>query len=421
MSAWQLAVVFAISLCRMATTSSSPLIVGLNSALQRTLGLPCVVPGSVNRATELEIGIGGKGQNAQLAASIMSKASPRLPTCSLVQFIGQGFEGDQLLSLQDNKGMLTIGTTIRSAGRCRTCFTLLDQASDEATEIIEPSETVSEMDVENLLETLKYKYRKEKAPGIAIMGRCVTIKSHTLQKTYLSFSFTLYLYSILYYYISSHSMPPGCSTDLYAQIIGISCNSWSKVVIDSLVGLPEMLTTCASIGCEDVLLKVNARELCKIANVDIENILAQSESVACIPTEMVKQAASKLFADFEALTYIATTDGPFPATFVSKSGEGSCTINTPVLPRPLVSPIGAGDTVSAGTLSYWSSSAGSDAGEALGAFQWGMSCASASCMNAGNAIFTIDDASAIRSTLGTIPIPTGSSSSSSSNTNYSAS
>ena len=43
---------------------------------------------------------------------LLCQASPRLHTCSLVQFIGRGFEGDQLLSLQDNKGMLTIGTTI---------------------------------------------------------------------------------------------------------------------------------------------------------------------------------------------------------------------------------------------------------------------------------------------------------------------
>lgn len=194
-------------------------------------------------------------------------------------------------------------------------------------------------------------------------------------------------------------MPPGCPTDLYARIIGVSCDVWSKVVIDTLVGLDEILSTCSSLNCEDVLLKVNARELCKIANVDIHDILARSENTAFIPVETVKLAASKVFSKYEGLTYIAATDGPFPATFISRSGEGSCIVQMPELPRPLMSPIGSGDTVSAGTLSYWSASAGSDVGEALGAFQWGVACASASCMNTANAVFSIDDASAIRSKI----------------------
>ena len=191
-------------------------------------------------------------------------------------------------------------------------------------------------------------------------------------------------------------MPPGCPTDMYAQIIGVSCDAWSKVVIDTLVGLDDILSKCSSLNCEDVLLKVNARELCKIANIEIENILVQSESVAFIPIETVKLAASKVFENYKGLTYIAATDGPFPATFISRSGESCCTVKIPDLPRPMISPIGSGDTVSAGTLSYWSASAGSDVGEALGAFQWGVACASVSCMNAANAVFSVDEATAIR-------------------------
>ena len=157
------------------TTASSPLIIGLNAALQRTASFPCVVTGAVNRASGLEIGIGGKGQNAQLAASIMAAASPRLPETRLAQFVGQGFEGDQLFHLQKAWGVLTSETTIRSTGRCRTCFTLLDQTSKDATELIEPSEPVSEEDVKKLLDTLKDVYATEKATGIAIMGRYVNL------------------------------------------------------------------------------------------------------------------------------------------------------------------------------------------------------------------------------------------------------
>ena len=194
-------------------------------------------------------------------------------------------------------------------------------------------------------------------------------------------------------------MPPGCPTDLYATIIGISCDAWSKVVIDTTVGLDEMLTMCSSLNCEDVLLKVNARELCEIAKIDVRNPLSQSKGIISIPPESVKLASCKLFETYKALTYIAATDGPFPSFFLSKSGEGSCTIETPELPRPFLSPIGCGDTVSAGTLSYWSTSANCDVGEALGAFQWGIACATASCMNAENAVFSVDEASAIRSKM----------------------
>lgn len=174
---WLLSCLIVLTFCRM-TTPSSPLILGLNAALQRTVSLPCVVPGSVNRATDVEIGIGGKGQNAQLAASIMAKSSPRLPATNLVQFVGSGYEGDQLLSLQGARKILTPETTIRSAGRCRTCFTLLDQASADATEIIEPSEPVSKSDVDNLLKALGDMYAFEKAAGIAIMGRYVDRQTH---------------------------------------------------------------------------------------------------------------------------------------------------------------------------------------------------------------------------------------------------
>ena len=156
---------------------SSPLIIGLNAALQRTVSLPCVVPGAVNRGSDVEVGIGGKGQNAQLAASIMARASPRLPVTNLVQFVGKGFEGDQLLSLQEARGVVTPETTIRSAGRCRTCFTLLDQASKDTTEIIEPSEPVSQSDIDNLLRVLGNMYAVEKTAGIAIMGRYVNLRN----------------------------------------------------------------------------------------------------------------------------------------------------------------------------------------------------------------------------------------------------
>ena len=99
-------------------------------------------------------------------------------------------------------------------------------------------------------------------------------------------------------------MPPGCPSDFYSQIIAASCDEWSKVVLDTAAGFSSILKTCEGIQCE-VLLKVNARELCGIASVDISDILSQSESVVSVPSGTLGIAARKVFETSSALKYIA--------------------------------------------------------------------------------------------------------------------
>ena len=50
-----------------------PLVVGLNGALQRRIGLKSLVVGSVNRALSSSVGPGGKGQGAWLASGQLAQ------------------------------------------------------------------------------------------------------------------------------------------------------------------------------------------------------------------------------------------------------------------------------------------------------------------------------------------------------------
>ena len=57
----------------------------------------------------MQIGIGGKGQNVAIAANIISKSNPSsFSPPELLQFVGKGFEGDQLIGLMQEKGIVDI-------------------------------------------------------------------------------------------------------------------------------------------------------------------------------------------------------------------------------------------------------------------------------------------------------------------------
>jgi tagatose 6-phosphate kinase len=153
----------------------------------------------------MRVGIGGKGQNAAAAGNILADGLPGFSRPQLLQFVGRGFEGDQLIQLMSCARITTAESAdlnIRYDGRCRTCVTLLDADAGDATEIIEPSDPVSAPDVKALLDTLQARYKQQPVSAMALMG----------------------------------SMPPGCPSDLYAQIVKAACNGSSKVTLK-----PKML------------------------------------------------------------------------------------------------------------------------------------------------------------------------------------
>ena len=152
-----------------------------------------------------QIGIGGKGQDVIVAAASMgAQLSPLL-----LQFLGNGAEGDTLAKLLHNlpgKDLMMdkISSNVRSdmlsirvSAPCRTCVTLVDPIKGEATEIVEPSGKILQEEVTTLFQILEEQFAETKSSGVAVMG----------------------------------SMPPGCSLDLYSSILSKICNSKTKVSI----------------------------------------------------------------------------------------------------------------------------------------------------------------------------------------------
>ena len=204
------------------------LVVGLNPALQRSVTLPNLVVGAVNRGASVQIGIGGKGQDVVVAAASMVA----VPQPVLLQLLGKGAEGDTLLGLIKAVQPHTFvnSLSVRTQARCRTAITLVDASRQEATEIVEPSGTTSAEEVAMLLLAVERQYFQDKAGGVAVMG----------------------------------SMPPGCPPTLYADVLQRVVDAQSKVLLDTATGVDDALRVCRDVGCA-ALLKVNARELCALA------------------------------------------------------------------------------------------------------------------------------------------------------------
>ena len=124
------------------------------------------------------------------------------PPPVLLQFLGKGAEGDTLAGLIQTLQQTTQTATataanlsIRTSTPCRTCVTLVDRVKGEATEIVEPSGFISPSEIEILLSALESEFKEQKASGVAVMG----------------------------------SMPPGCSAELYSEILRRVCDSDTKV------------------------------------------------------------------------------------------------------------------------------------------------------------------------------------------------
>lgn len=195
----------------------SALIIGLNPAFQKSIAFSNLQTGAVNRGTSATDGIGGKGQNVAVAAGYMS-----VKDLQLAMFLGAGSAGDLVGTLLHEKTgipVLSSPLAVRTNGKCRTCISLMDASKGETTEIIEPSEPISSAEIDLLLSNLRAFYATESASGVAVMG----------------------------------SMPPGCPSSLYGDIIASSCDASSRVVFDTVSGLSDGLAACARVGCKSIV------------------------------------------------------------------------------------------------------------------------------------------------------------------------
>ena len=319
-------------------------VLGLNAAFQRRVAFekPLVI-GAVNRAAESGGGVGGKGQGAYLAA-----AAARPGSVALAQFYG-GDAGEALAeALRKRAPGADEALWIRTASQTRICTTLV--ADGDATEIVEPSGAVTASE----LDTLRAALASRTAPGLLAAG----------------------------------SLPPGVPADFYSTCAAATLSQGGKFLIDAVAGLEDAVAAAASVGAR-MVLKVNARELLLAAGDPLAAGAADSVDDAARTAKAAHALASKLSSD--ALAAILWTDGPHPGGALVV-GDAVYALAGPSLSEfgPVLSPIGAGDTVAGTTFAKWLEN-----DDPVGAFAYGLACGAASCLTAENAVFDAEIAAAI--------------------------
>lgn len=251
------------------------LAVGPNSVLQKSLNFARLKVGGINRARALTVGPGGKGYHFALAANIARPGS-----AAVAHFIG-GENGRQISEHLARLGLLELQTPI--AGESRTCTTVLDDASGDMTELIEPSPQIQPAEAQHIREQVHALLPQLR--GLALCG----------------------------------TTPPGCGDRFYAEIAE-SANPDATVLLDGYKNVQDILAT----GRVDVL-KINLHELRELSG--------KSD---------LEEGASWVIAEF-AVRVLALTDGPDSAHLFADSAHWRFELPT----IDIVNPIGAGDTVGA--------------------------------------------------------------------------
>jgi fructose-1-phosphate kinase PfkB-like protein len=368
-------------------------VVGLNPALQKRFVLDpgvSLAPGHVHRACRpVTTGIGGKGQDVAVAFSCLQQGGDdnddndarRHVHVSLLQFVGRGTAGDELVDLLAQRlddSQQT--TTIRTTAALRTCTSIV--AYDATTELVEPGGLVTTDEFTALLATIPQLRPKDNDNDDMISAVCFM-----------------------------GSLPPGCPEDAYARIyerivddnIMASRSSSTATyaddhadsppplcVVDSVAGLEALL---AVTDPQRTVLKLNVAELDRLVGPSSSDTSSDEAASGASPEEVVVRAVQKFRRRYGSC-HVAVTDGPRPAYL----DDGVILRRIPVptlLPmnsdnettEMLLFPIGAGDAVAAGLIWAWSHSDGSCL---EGAFVFGLACGTASCRNEENSVLDPD-------------------------------
>ena len=292
------------------------LAVSLNSAWQKTLSFKELKLGDVNRAFECHETGGGKGTN--VARVIRLLGCP----VSVAAFVG-GYPGERLRHDFEQTGVR--GLLVNCQGTMRCVYTVIDHERGEATELIEPSATISAEELSRMRLLLA-----EEIPRHGIVALC-------------------------------GSLPPDVTSSFYAEIASMARRS----------GIPVVLDAANDVGCileEGVtLLKINSEELSRIVSGD--NIVNMGKA---------------LLARYKGLSWLAVTDGGNPAHLMSK--EGVWCLKTPFLEH-IVSPIGGGDCATAIMARRLAEDPQADGLSMPGYFAEALACASASCLTDTPSVF----------------------------------
>jgi fructose-1-phosphate kinase PfkB-like protein len=415
-------------------------VVGLNAALQKRFvldhGVP-LIPGQVHRASRITTGIGGKGQDVAVALSCLQHMmdhdddtddDSKSPTTYLLQFIGIGPAGDEIVDLLERRFDVSLATTVRTAAPLRTCTSIV--GLDVTTELIEPSSSITDDEFATLLATIP-----------------VTHDDDT-DTTPLSSPRRMMMIAAVCF---MGSLPPGCPDDAYAQIYQRICasNKCNMVeveveqqsssaippplcVIDSVSGLEALLAVTIP---DRTMLKLNVAEFCQLVDIPrvapTELVTAESSSSERDTTKSVVIRAIQEFRRRRrhqqpqqrgGATYVALTDGPRAAYLDDGDTLRRLPVPTALLPpitttttdgnnhnhKTLLFPIGAGDAVAAGLIWAWTRSTRSSGDNnsdnnnhnptlllnnnkttavVENAFSFGLAVGTASCFHEENSVF----------------------------------
>jgi 1-phosphofructokinase len=335
------------------------LIIGLNPALERFIEVPNFHVGVVNKGSKLQVGIGGEGQNAIVTYKCLRSE----PNPTLLQFLGQGFEGNTLLSMLESHTDSII--SVRTRAKCRLSIILLN--GDQTTEIIEPTDNLEVAEIQEMLQLVDKEYPHVKPNCIAVMG----------------------------------SLPKNCPENYYSQLLERLVTEESIVLIDTKNDVMTSILTIFNHGGQ-CILKVNVKEIFILVGKEYQGEHSNDEI-----QEMVNRFSRNLAREAWGLTsnlYIALTYGSRPSHFFQIAfAESDITsfnhwiVYVPLLDREVVSPIGAGDTTSAAMLYYLSTYAEKDRIQdaMLDAFRWGLACGTSSVYTTLNSSFSFDEVNAI--------------------------
>ncbi|HEX2971637.1 MAG TPA: 1-phosphofructokinase family hexose kinase [Tepidisphaeraceae bacterium] len=256
------------------------LCLGTTPAVQRTMIFKQLTLNQVNRAVEVLETPAGKSINVAKILTILGE--PALA----IGFLG-GDRGEQLRRDLDAAGVPHDFITVQA--NTRMCITVIDQASDVHTELVEEAPPV-EQDAWNAL--------LAKLPALIQKSRMVTM---------------------------SGTLVPGAPQDLYAQCAHLAAQAGIPAIIDAQG--PALL---AALPAKPLLVKPNRAELAKTLGQSLE-------------TESALRDAMRHVHELGAANILITMGGDGALGF---DGRSFFHIDPPKI--DVVNTIGSGDSVTAG-------------------------------------------------------------------------
>ena len=158
------------------------LVIGWNSAVQKTLEFEDFVIGEVNRAKALYLGTGGKGQNFCISTKVFlgapelghlgSESVNNVQKSDVILFHFEAGQAGDFVNQELNRREIKHIAVDVPHQNTRTCTTIVNHKTMEATEVIEPSIEVSSEQKFQMMEHIKVTLSRnsQQIKAIAICG-----------------------------------------------------------------------------------------------------------------------------------------------------------------------------------------------------------------------------------------------------------